>query len=82
LRLGRGWVLLFGKRKFERSLTGRALGVIARGVELVLLEQENDTLRKDYVFKWFLAGGGVLLLGMLIGRISGGSRRKRQSLLS
>ncbi len=50
--------------------------------KLALLEEENDRLRKDATFKWFLAGGGVLFLGMLMGRITGGSRKKRQSLLS
>ncbi len=50
--------------------------------KVILLEQANETLQKDNAFKWFLIGGGVLLLGMLIGKISGGSRRKKPSLLS
>lgn len=49
--------------------------------QLAQLEQNNNRLRKNYILKWFLAGGGVLLLGMLIGRMSGGSRRKKSSLL-
>jgi SH3 domain protein len=47
--------------------------------KLALLEQENDSLKKNSTLKWFLAGGGVLLLGMIIGQI-GGSRKKKSSL--
>lgn len=49
--------------------------------KLVVLEQANETLRKNYTLKWFLAGGGVLLLGIFIGGLARGSRRKRTSLL-
>jgi len=49
--------------------------------KLAVLEQANETLRKNYTLKWFLAGGGVLLLGMFIGGLARGSRRKRSSLL-
>jgi SH3 domain protein len=49
--------------------------------KLALLEQENDGLKTNYALKWFLAGGGVLLLGMAIGRITGKSRRRKSSLL-
>jgi SH3 domain protein len=49
--------------------------------KLALLEQENDSLKKNSALKWFLAGGGMLLFGMLIGRMSGGSRKRRTSLL-
>ncbi len=49
--------------------------------KLALLEQANETLRKDYSFKWFLAGGGVLIFGMIIGGLFRGRRKKKPSLL-
>lgn len=44
------------------------------------VEGRNKSLEKDSTIKWFLAGGGVLLLGMLIGASSNKSRRKKSSL--
>lgn len=46
---------------------------------LVEIESKNKTLLKVGMIKWFLAGGGVLFLGWIIGRIvsSKGSRRNR-----
>lgn len=49
--------------------------------QLASIKVENETIKNDFAVKWFLAGGGVLLLGMIIGRISAGSRRKKPSLL-
>jgi SH3 domain protein len=39
-----------------------------------LLNAENSELKRTGMIKWFLAGGGVLLFGWIIGRIS---RKKR-----
>ena len=50
--------------------------------KLTSVEQERNSLKKDYAIKWFLAGGGVLLVGMLIGRMSSQSRKRKSSLLS
>ena len=44
------------------------------------VESRNKNLEKDSTVKWFLAGGGVLLLGMLLGASSNKSRRKKSSL--
>ncbi len=49
--------------------------------QLSQLQEENDRLTKTETLKWFLAGGGVLFLGWLIGLISRGSKKKRSSLL-
>lgn len=49
--------------------------------KMALLEQANKTLQSNYTLKWFLAGGGVLVFGMIIGGIVRGSRKKRSSLL-
>ena len=45
------------------------------------LKKENQRLSKTETLKWFLAGGGVLLVGWIIGMISRKSRKKRSSLL-
>lgn len=50
--------------------------------KLVALEGENGQLKKDRTINWFLAGGGVLLLGILLGKMPAPSRRRKSSLLS
>ncbi len=42
---------------------------------------ENMELRKNERIKWFLAGGGVLICGWLIGLITCRSRKRKTSLL-
>ncbi len=49
--------------------------------ELATLTQDKDRLVKDKAFKWFLAGAGVLLVGILLGLMSARSRRRKSSLL-
>lgn len=49
--------------------------------QMAVLQQENDTIKNDYAFKWFLAGGGVLVFGMLIGSIFSRSHKRKPSLL-
>jgi SH3 domain protein len=49
--------------------------------KLAALQLENSSLEDDNSFKWFLAGGGVLVFGMLIGSISTKSSRRKPSLL-
>lgn len=50
--------------------------------DYAVLQIENSVLKKNQTIKWFLAGSGTLLLGWLIGRMTGGgSRRKKPSLL-
>ena len=51
------------------------------GQELVTVAQENSSIKKENAIKWFLSGGGVLLVGMLIGIIFSQSRRRKSSLL-
>ncbi|HEB49761.1 MAG TPA: TIGR04211 family SH3 domain-containing protein [Desulfobulbus sp.] len=48
---------------------------------LSTVQAENRTLKKNSRLMWFLSGSGVLLLGWLIGLISGRSRKRRSSLL-
>lgn len=49
--------------------------------EMTALKEENNKLNKDKSINWFLAGGGVLLVGMFIGRLSSASRKRKSSLL-
>jgi SH3 domain protein len=49
--------------------------------QLSALEEQNRRLSKTETLKWFLAGGGVFLVGWIIGMISRRSRKKRSSLL-
>ena len=43
--------------------------------------QENDKLKKSDAINWFLAGAGVLLVGMILGRLTSKSRKRKPSLL-
>lgn len=42
--------------------------------ELVVLQEENRNFHRSNMIQWFLAGGGVFLIGWLVGKIS---RKKR-----
>jgi SH3 domain protein len=48
---------------------------------LAVLTRENERLKSDERINWFLAGGGVLLLGIIIGKITSRSRKRKPSLL-
>jgi len=49
--------------------------------KLAAVTKENEELRQDEQIKWFLAGGGVLVVGWILGLISGRARRRKPSLL-
>lgn len=44
---------------------------------ITTLDDEVSSLTRTGVIKWFLAGGGVLFSGWIIGKLSGGRRRHR-----
>ena len=48
--------------------------------ELTSTKKDREQLKKSFAIKWFLAGAGVLLLGMLIGGALSGKSRRRGSL--
>lgn len=50
-------------------------------LKLAVVEKENLALQKNRTVFWFLAGGGVLLVGWILGRFAGGSRKRKPSLL-
>jgi SH3 domain protein len=45
------------------------------------IRQQNEDLRRKTALSWFLAGGGVLLVGWIIGLITCRSKKRRPSLL-
>ncbi len=49
--------------------------------ELAAVKEENEHLKNNERIKWFMAGGGILLVGWLIGLVMGRNRRRRPSLL-
>lgn len=49
--------------------------------QLSQVTEENKELKKDRTLHWFLAGAGVLFLGILVGKMPGPSRRRKSSLL-
>lgn len=50
--------------------------------QLTAAQIENTVLQKNQSIKWFFTGSIVLLLGWLIGRLTGNGRKKRPSLLA
>ena len=48
--------------------------------KLAQAQIENKALKMKQSIMWFLAGGGALFLGWLVGRFSGNGRKKRSSL--
>ncbi|MEE4134972.1 MAG: TIGR04211 family SH3 domain-containing protein [Desulforhopalus sp.] len=48
--------------------------------ELAATSEENNRLKSNQSIKWFLAGGGTLIFGCLVGMISARSKRRRSSL--
>ena len=49
--------------------------------EMATLKEDNIGLSKDKSINWFIAGGGVLLVGMFIGRLTSKSRKRKSSLM-
>lgn len=62
-------VRIVGERDLFRKENKRLTG------EVKTLKEKNKSLTNKYIVYWFLAGGGVLLAGWLIGQIS----KKRRS---
>lgn len=52
-----------------------------QGQRLEEMASENESLRFGTNLKWFMAGGGVLLLGWILGMASGRRKRRWQSTL-
>jgi len=49
--------------------------------KLAVIEGQYNTLKKDSNMYWFLAGAGVLIVGIILGKMPGPSRRRKSSLV-
>ena len=49
--------------------------------KLALLEEQYKALKKDSKMYWFLAGAGVLIVGLIFGKLPSPARRRKSSLL-
>lgn len=49
--------------------------------KLAVIEGQYNALKKDSNMYWFLAGAGVLVAGIVLGKMPGPSRRRKSSLL-
>ena len=67
--------------EIKQELTDIAAENKAIKEKLSVLVRENEELKNDEKINWFLAGGGVLLLGIIIGKITSRSRKRKPSLL-
>lgn len=66
--------------KIKQSLSDSGLEIHELRQKLAAVEQKNQNLKSNNSVKWFMAGGLVLILGWLIGLMTGRSRRKKSSL--
>jgi SH3 domain protein len=67
------------KIKNDLQKTAEENQLLAQKLETI--EQENNQLKKDRAVNWFLAGAGVLCVGVAVGRLPSPSRRRKPSLL-
>jgi SH3 domain protein len=49
--------------------------------KLAVVEEQYNALKKDSTMYWFLTGAGVLIVGIILGKMPGPSRRRKSSLL-
>jgi SH3 domain protein len=65
----------------KNKMTATAREIEEVRATLQSVEQQNTELKRKTAVTWFMAGGGVLLIGWIIGLITCRSRKKRPSLL-
>ncbi len=66
---------------FKKALSETAEELQEVKHKYTIVEQENEHLRDNSRIKWFLAGGGLLIVGWIIGLITTRGRKRRPSLL-
>ncbi|PHR28795.1 MAG: hypothetical protein COA36_05715 [Desulfotalea sp.] len=67
--------------KIKGNLEKTAAKNVALLEKLALVEGQYNALKKDSTMYWFLAGAGVLILGIILGKMPAPSRRRKSSLL-
>ena len=70
-----------GVLNFKKALSETAEELQEIKHKYNIAEQENEHLRDNSRIKWFLAGGGILIVGWIIGLITTRGRKRRPSLL-
>ena len=65
----------------KNKMTATAREIEQVRATLNSVQQLNNELKRKTAITWFLAGGGVLMIGWIIGLITCRSRKKRPSLL-
>ena len=66
---------------FKQALSETAEELQEVKHKYTIAQQENEHLRDNSRIKWFLAGGGILIVGWIIGLITTRGRKRRPSLL-
>ena len=66
---------------FKKALSETAEELQEVKYKYTIAEQENEHLRDNSRIKWFLAGGGILIVGWIIGLITTRGRKRKPSLL-
>jgi SH3 domain protein len=66
--------------RIKNELTASQELIAALRQELSSISGENDTLKDNQSIKWFLAGGGTLIFGCIVGIASSRSRKRKSSL--
>lgn len=66
--------------RIKNELTASQELIAALRQELSSVSGENDKLKDNQSIKWFLAGGGTLIFGCIVGIASSRSRKRKSSL--
>ena len=66
--------------RIKNELTASQELITSLRQELGNISAENDHLKDNQNIKWFLAGGGTLIFGWIVGMASSRSRKRKSSL--
>ena len=67
--------------KIKKNLSAKIQETQEAKQKLAAIEQENSELKRNTALMWFLAGGFLLIIGWIIGMMTGRSRKRKSSLL-
>ncbi|MFW2366149.1 MAG: hypothetical protein ACN4GW_07010, partial [Desulforhopalus sp.] len=66
--------------RIKNDLTASEELVTALRKEMSIVTAENNQLKGNQDIKWFLAGGGTLIFGCIVGVASSRSKKRKSSL--